>query len=74
MGELRIIDATGDTKLIWNADDENEVENAKRTFDDLKEKGYGAYGVKKDGEKGMMLHEFDPEVEKMIMAPPLRGG
>ena len=74
MSELRIIDNTGDTKLIWNKENEDEVENAERTFDDLKAKGFGAYAVKESGKKGSIIYSFDPDAEKIIMAPPLRGG
>jgi hypothetical protein len=74
LGTMRVIDATGDTKLIWESDNEAEVENARRTFNDLKKKKYNAYSVKKDGEKGSVITEFDPNAEKIIMAPPMAGG
>ena len=72
--EMSIIDRTGDTKLVWDGDNPDEVSNAKRTFDDLKKKGYVAYSVAKGGAKGEVLRTFDPEAEKLIMAPPLVGG
>lgn len=74
LGTMRIIDATGDTKLIWDSDNEAEVENARRSFNDLKKKKYNAYSVKKDGEKGSVITEFDPNAEKIIMAPQMAGG
>lgn len=75
MAEMAIMSRDGDTKLIWDKDNEHEVENAKRTFDDLKAKGFLAYKVEgRRGEKGELLREFDPEAEKLIMAPPLQGG
>jgi hypothetical protein len=72
--ELCILDRTGDTKIIWDSTKKDEVSNAKRTFDDLKKKGYMAYAVKKDGGKGELLHDFDEEAEKIILAPRLVGG
>lgn len=74
MGELRELGPQGDTKVIWDADEEDEVEAAQNTFDDLKEKGYFAYSVKKDGDKGRVITKFDPDAEKIIMAMPMRGG
>lgn len=74
MSELRVIDHTGDSKLVWDADKDAEVQAAREMYDGLKKKGYAAFGVKKDGEKGKILTEFDPEAEKIIMVPPARGG
>ena len=75
MPEMSVLGMKGDTKIIWDADNEEEVANAKRTFNDLKKKGYYAYQVKgKDAHKGDIMQEFDPEAEKMILAPPMQGG
>lgn len=72
--EMAIMDHTGDTKLIWDSDNSDEVENAKRTFKDLKKKGYACFSVNKKGDKGEVINEFDPLAERLIMAPPLAGG
>jgi len=71
---MRIIDRTGDTKLIWDEDVEVEVENARKTFNRLKKQGYNAYAVKKNGDAGKVITEFDPEAGKIILAPPMAGG
>ena len=63
-GTMEILDRTGDTKIIWDSEKKEEVKNAKRTFDDLRKKGYIAYSVKKKGGKGKVLTEFDPEAER----------
>lgn len=73
-GELAVMDQTGDTKLVWDRNAPAEVEQAKAMFDGLKKKGYLAFSVKKDGEAGEMLLAFDPNAEKIIMSPPLKGG
>jgi hypothetical protein len=72
--EMSIMDATGDTKLIWNPNNEDEVECARRTFKDLKKKGYLAYTVKNGGDKGEVVTEFDAKLEKLILAPAVIGG
>jgi hypothetical protein len=74
MGQLRIMNGSGDTKLIWEADNAAEVENARRTFTDLKAKKFKAFSVKKDGESGKEITEFDPALEKIIMIPQIMGG
>jgi len=71
---LHILDKTGDTKLIWSSDNDDEVENARRTFQDLKKKGFVAHAVNQGGRKGEILQEFDRTAEQIIMAPPLVGG
>ena len=72
--ELCVMDQTGDTKTIWDKNNPEEVEVARATFDKLKKKKYVAYSVGKDGEKGKVITEFDPDAEKLIMSPPLAGG
>lgn len=72
--DLNVEITGGDTKIIWSSDNRDEVENARRTFNDLKAKGYAAFSVKKDGERGSQIREFDRDAEKLIMVPQLRGG
>lgn len=74
MNELRAIDATGDTKMIWSPDNADEVAAARASFDALKKKGYIAYSVKPGGEKGEVLAKFDANAEKVIMVPAMQGG
>jgi hypothetical protein len=74
MGSLAVLDRTGDTKLIWDPDNDVEVASARRTFDDLRAKGFLAYSVDKGGKKGTVIREFDPDAEKIILAPPMAGG
>ena len=65
----------GDTKTIWDRTNPIEVENARKSFDHFKGKGYAAYSVKgTSADKGEVLHHFDPSVERIIFAPPMVGG
>jgi hypothetical protein len=73
-GEIRAMDGTGDTKLIWDSDNETEVKAAKKMFDDLRAKKFTAFSVKKNGEKDRIITEFDPDAEKIILIPQLSGG
>lgn len=73
-GTLCQLAPEGDLKTVWDSEQPEEVRAARAQYDSLKAKGYLAFKVKKDGEKGDLIKEFDPEAEKIIMTPPLRGG
>ena len=72
--ELAVMDHTGDTKYMWDKNSPDEIAVAEKTFNKLKKKGYLAYTVKRNGNKGDIIHEFDPKMEKIIMIPPVVGG
>jgi hypothetical protein len=74
MGELRELNETGDTKVVWDPDNRDEVDAAKCQFNTLKSKGFTAYSVGKDGEKNKAIAEFDPKASKIIMVPKIAGG
>lgn len=75
LNAMAVMGHEGDTKTIWNKDNPDEVDVARRTFNDLKKKGYYAYRVVGEkGDKGEIMHEFDPKAERMIMALPMVGG
>lgn len=74
MGELAIIDTSGDTKLYWDIDNEIEISAAKKTFKRLKKQGYIAYVLEKFNRKGDILHTFDPSAGRIIMVPGVEGG
>jgi len=71
---IAVLGSSGDTKSIWDKSNEDEVENARDTFDKLKKKGYLAFSVNKDGSKGVQMSTFDPDAERMIMVPQMQGG
>ncbi len=72
---LHILDATGDTKMTWDASRQLEVDNARATFDKLRNQGYMAYRVLgKSGDKGEVMRDFDPAAERIILAPATVGG
>ena len=74
MGEMRIISGEGDTKMLWDPANEDEVEAAEQQFDNLIEKGFTAFAVKKDGEKGKKITKFDEQAGKIILVPRMVGG
>lgn len=76
MGELRILDPkAGDLKVIWDAENPDEVKAAREQFDSLRKKGYMAWDVGARGRKGdNEIKTFDPNLEKMIITPPVTKG
>ena len=74
MGELAVISAEGDTKVMWDPQNRDEIEAAEAQFDRLVKKGFAAYSVKKNGEQGKKISKFDSESGKIIMVPKMVGG
>ena len=65
----------GDVKQIWDAENEDEVDAARRTFDYLISKGYYAYRVNEEGDAaGQAIREFDPQAERIILRQTMVGG
>ena len=74
-GEMRILDESGNTKLIWlSAGNDIEIDNAKETYDRLTGESLTPFSVKADGWKRHTLVEVDPDAEKTILVPPMTGG
>lgn len=73
---MSVMTGYGDLKKIWNSANQDEVEDAKRSFNHLvKEKRYLAFRVDpEDGTKSEQIREFDAQAGKMIMVPPIAGG
>jgi hypothetical protein len=71
---LAIMDRSGDSKHIWNPNDPEEVKTMRELFNSEKKKGRTAYTVNRQGEKGEIVKDFDPAIDKIIFAPALVGG
>lgn len=74
MGQMATMDRTGDTKQVWDKNDQVSIGIARAAFDAARSKGYLAYSVDKKGDKGKQLTAFDPDAESIILAPALAGG
>lgn len=76
MGEMAVMDRSGDLKVIWDKNNPDEVEAARKQFEELtSKKRFLAYRVEgKKGEKGEVIRTFDPDAERIILAPPMVGG
>lgn len=74
MGEMRYLSDKGDTRILWDSDNRDEVKNAEKTFNDLIKKGFKAFRTKKDGSKGDKITRFDKYAERLILIPAIVGG
>ena len=66
----------GDREVTWDKGKEQEVKDAQASFDNhVKKQGYKAYAIDPStGGKGQEIKEFDPNLEKIILVPQMRGG
>jgi hypothetical protein len=62
----RIIDDSGDRRLVWDSNDHREVEEAFKTFQDYIDKGWRAYAVGEDGQKGRRIHRFSADRQEVF--------
>lgn len=74
MGTLSVLDTTGDTRLMWDKNNPDEVAHARQRFEELKALKYLAYRVNKKGDQGEVIHKFDPEAERIILHAQNVGG
>jgi hypothetical protein len=72
--ELAELHATGDVKTIWDPDNEQEVDIARRQFERLTKEGFTIFRVNAIGKAGEKMREFDPRAEKLIAVPRVVGG
>ena len=74
MGQIKVMGSTGDTKISWNPDNADEVEQARNTYQSYLNKGYVAFRIIQTDGKGKKMLTFDPLAEKVLLIPPLAGG
>jgi hypothetical protein len=72
MSELSVLDLSGDTRLQWNSKNAEEVAQARKKFDEFRTNGYAAYKATKAGSE--LIHNFEPDAERVILRPPMIGG
>jgi hypothetical protein len=73
-GMLCTLDDTGDTRLQWDPNNVEEAAKAQSRFNELKAKGYLAYSVTGKGDQGVVMKDFDPKAERIIMHSQMVGG
>lgn len=74
MGTISVMGRSGDTKIVWNPENTDEVEAARKAFKQYRDKGFMAYRAKAFGKKGEQIFDFDAEAESIVFVPPIKGG
>ena len=64
---VRILDDSGDTRLVWDRRNLDEVSDARAKFGEYLKQGYKAYVSRSDGTKGRRVETFDAMMEEIIM-------
>ena len=62
---VRILDETGDRRLIWDTRDPSQVKEAEDTFEKYLAKGWKAYAVDKKGNQKHRIFRFDWKKEEV---------
>jgi len=71
---FEIMDHSGDVKKIWDPAKTIEVDDARRSFDDLTKKGYRAYRTNEKGDQGEQMKTFDASAGRVVFVPQMQGG
>jgi hypothetical protein len=77
MGNLRVLDSSGDSVTTWAPDDLRSVTEAESLFHRLvKEERRLAFAraVGATAEDAVQIRTFDPMAEEIIMVRPIQGG
>jgi hypothetical protein len=68
------MDSTGDTRTEWDRNNPDEVNMARKAFEQAQKKKYLIYRTRRDGSRGELLREFDPNAERIVCTPQTVGG
>lgn len=74
MSKMEVMDPTGHTSISWYADVSTEVEIARAAYNEAVKKGYQAFRVRGEDQKGERMTTFDETAEKILLIPQLKGG
>jgi hypothetical protein len=77
MGKLRVLDASGDTVVDWQIEDNEAVREAEALFQRLLvEERRMAFGRPTGGkaDEAELIRSFDPTAEEILIVRPIQGG
>lgn len=79
MGQMKIMDRSGDTTLTWDPAVKESTDVVRAKFDAMIRSGFMAYqtdtavaGTQRQA--GTVTRKFDPLAEEIVIAAPLMGG
>ena len=74
MNEFKVLDPNGHTRTTWDTTSPEEIESARRLFNDLMNRGYRAFRMNGAGGEGVPKSTFDPKDKETLLVPPIRAG
>lgn len=74
MNEFKVLDPNGHTRTSWDTGNPEEVERARRIFDDLMKRGYRAFRMDGGAGESVPKSAFDPKDKETLFVPPIRAG
>ncbi len=74
MAVLRVLDASGDSRVEWDPDVADErFARARELFEAKVGNGWMAYAPEGEG-GGTQLQKFDPRAKEIVLQPAIAGG
>jgi hypothetical protein len=64
---VRLLNETGDERLIWNVRDQKQIKEACDRFNSYIQRGWKAYAIKPDGSRGPRIYSFDANKEEVVL-------
>ncbi|HEV2432352.1 MAG TPA: hypothetical protein VGT43_12660 [Burkholderiales bacterium] len=74
MNEFKVLDPNGHTRTSWDTSNPEEVERARRIFNDLMNRGYRAFRMNGGAGESVPKSAFDPKDKETLFVPPIRAG
>ena len=74
MNEFKVLDPNGHTRTEWDAESAEEVETARRVYEEFIRRGYRAFRVDAGAGEGLPKGAFDPKDKETLLVPPIRAG
>jgi hypothetical protein len=69
-----VMNHTGETRYKFDATNAQAVTLAEERFRQLTGSGFRAAALSGDGSPGRLIRSFDPQVERTLFIPQLKGG
>jgi hypothetical protein len=74
MNEFKVLDPNGHTRTSWDTGNPEEMERARRIFNDLMKRGYRAFRMDGGAGESVPKSAFDPKDKETLFVPPIRAG
>jgi hypothetical protein len=74
MNEFNVLDPNGHTRTMWDTSNAEQVETARRIYNEFMRDGYRAFRMDKASGEGVPQGSFDPRDKETLLVPPIRAG